>query len=396
MTRKQFLSPETWRNPTTSELTSFLEDRTEHNKPVGSIFGFEKILDPYFCYRYFYARFGPPNGMLTFLRKPNDSDNLYHWDWLIKAGDGDIYVVGAGRHVHVMTSLPRVGPKTWLAWGQNLKKSTGRHRVEIGRVSDLFEKWLVLPNRYARLADVAAVHYERLQSYAENLNNWPPKRSSERGLKAYQKFIQRKAAEIDETYSAALSLDLITPVLAEAYINLLIFICANEETRGSDRRMSSFIRQNVDLKVLDLHLRCRGFIEPVEEGSAEFKMFKRIMDRRNDIVHSNINPSRDAVETVYFDKFTPLFAEGVEELASYFKQEEKLIDVSGVMQRYVELHSFFIYIRDRMESSYRTAFELVLESATFGYDQKRNKTGVLFPNYVAAGMMPMRFGSDYV
>ena len=44
-------------------------------------------------YCYLGARFGAPNGLQNFLRK-DDSDNLIHWEWCLRCGEGWITIQG--------------------------------------------------------------------------------------------------------------------------------------------------------------------------------------------------------------------------------------------------------------------------------------------------------------
>ena len=66
----------------------------------------QKSISPFDAYTYLFARFGEPNGMMTFLAK-NDSDNLFHWDYYLKAGEKNLGLLGQPRKCTfiLMTSL---------------------------------------------------------------------------------------------------------------------------------------------------------------------------------------------------------------------------------------------------------------------------------------------------
>ncbi len=49
-----------------------------------------------------------------------------------------------------------------------------------------------------------------------------------------------------------------TPVLAEAFINLVIFIMRKDELKRNQRQYDEYIRQQIDTRVFDLHLKCNG------------------------------------------------------------------------------------------------------------------------------------------
>src|SRR3546814_14611630 len=89
-----YLDPTTWRAFTTEEMSAYLAElgskkgakkrggRKGGNRPVLVL---QKTISPFDAYTYLHARFGAPNGLQTFLAR-NDSDNLFHWAYYLKAG----------------------------------------------------------------------------------------------------------------------------------------------------------------------------------------------------------------------------------------------------------------------------------------------------------------------
>src|SRR3546814_17075503 len=93
------------------------------NRPVLVL---QKTISPFDAYTYLHARFGAPNGLQTFLAR-NDSDNLFHWDYYLKAGDAILQFICATDEVH-RTEERRVGKAcvgTGILgrWGDYLKKT---------------------------------------------------------------------------------------------------------------------------------------------------------------------------------------------------------------------------------------------------------------------------------
>jgi len=91
-----------WRIPTKEELAAFMDlDARERRKP--SVLAVRHHLSPLDVYCYLKGRFGEPNGFQNFLRR-DTSDNLIHWDFILKAGDEDVYICGMSREVHFIVS----------------------------------------------------------------------------------------------------------------------------------------------------------------------------------------------------------------------------------------------------------------------------------------------------
>lgn len=114
--------PEKWEKPTPDEMSGFMnQPKATKGKPTGSILVFRKHLSPLAVYKYLIARFGPPYGFQTFAKRQGDSDNLIHWDYLIKAGPNMLWIQGGNRDVHVHVVGKIMKPKDWVEFANALK-----------------------------------------------------------------------------------------------------------------------------------------------------------------------------------------------------------------------------------------------------------------------------------
>lgn len=249
-----------------------------------------------------------------------------------------------------------------------------------------------MSNRFAMIADACAGFHDVLTDELDEPDFTPHKRTSEAGGRRYQRQIRQLGQRADRLFSASLSLDLMTPVLAEAFINLLIFTMRKDELKRNPRQYDQYIRQQIDTRVFDLHLKCNQFTSGVNPDNEDYKAFKKVMDRRNHYLHGNIDPARDGIETVYFDKFTPLFEKGADSILELFRNRDAVFDVPGVLNRYHDVHSFFQYVLGLIEKPSRAEIEMLMDDSTIGYDAARKKTGRLFPSHEV--MMLMRLGYD--
>lgn len=119
--------PENWKAPNKDQLLAFVDGGKDNSHlGKGSWLVFRRHLSPLAVYKYLVARFGPPNGFQTFIKKQNDSDNLFHWDFVIVAGDSRIWFLGGNRDVHVAISNKKMKPTEWVKFARNLKADFGR------------------------------------------------------------------------------------------------------------------------------------------------------------------------------------------------------------------------------------------------------------------------------
>ncbi|MEX0284064.1 MAG: hypothetical protein AB3N23_05590 [Paracoccaceae bacterium] len=386
--------PEHWEKPSPREMLDFMDRLKTPEKPTGSMLVFRKQLSPLTVYKYLVARFGQPYGFQTMAKKTNDSDNLFHWDYLLKAGDTWIHIQGGNRDVHVAVFGKPMSTKKWVKFARALKGDFGRCGREMAAVDATFEKWVIVSNRFALIADTCAGFHAVLTDEKDAPDFAPGKRRSEAGTKRYYKHIEKVGKRADRVFSASLSLDLITPVLAEAFINLIIFMSRKDELKRNPRQYDHYVRQPIDTRVFDLHLKCKHFTAGVDPNCDEYKDFKRVMDRRNHNLHGNIDPSKDAIETVYFDKFTPLYERGADPILELFKNKEAVFDVAGVLARYHDVHTFLRYVLGLLKEKPRAEIELIMEESTFGYDISRERVGRLFPSHEVMMVMPLKYDDE--
>jgi hypothetical protein len=107
-----------------------------------------------------------------------------------------------------------------------------------------------------------------------------------------------------EAASICDSLQMIAPVMDEAAINFLMLVLAKTEVRNDRRLYEDFSRRNIDVRIKSPHLCCDGFAKPIAGSEEPFKAFLRLMNRRNDSLHGNIDPNRNTGEEIYFDHRT--------------------------------------------------------------------------------------------
>ena len=384
-------TPDKWEKPEPGEMTGYIKNRpkAKEGEPIGSILVFRKHLSPLAVYKYLVSRFGPPYGFQTFVKKRNDSDNLVHWDYMIKAGSNMIWIQGGNRDVQVQIDGKIMSPEDWVQFATALKGDFGRCSAGMAKVGATLEKWSIVSNRFMMIADTCAGLHETLTDEGAAPDYIPHKRNTEEGMQRYYAQIKEVGERANRVFSASLSLDLITPVLAEAFVNMVIFLAQKDELKQNQRQYDHYIRQPIDTRVFDLHLKCKGFTRGIDQNSDEYKAFASVMNRRNYQLHGNIDPVKDAIETVFFDKFTPLYEKGADPILELFKKKEQVFDIPGVLARYNDVHAFFHYVLGLMEKRSREETEMLMSDGTFGYDASRKRPGLLFASHEVMMLMPL-------
>lgn len=355
---------EAWRAFTKHEMIDHLEkigDRSPKQDGVAPIFGsvlaVRQHLSPVDMFCYLKARFGEPNGFQNFLRR-DDSDNWIHWDFNLKAGSEEVYVCGTYREVHFMLS-ERLTDNDWKDFILKVKSDYARVGKEKSAVLNSLEKWAIFPNKFVEIAAVCSeLHGEIVDSIRKHSPyKFPALSSNESEQKNIaEKQRNRLSRHYHSLYRNCLELSLVTPVLAEAFINMTILILCKKEVRENVRQFEAFIRSQIDAKIFDLAYKCEGFTKRVEPNAPSYKNFKRVMDKRNHSIHGNIDPEREKIEIVYFEGKRPLFKEPGDHITKHFESLVRQHDPEGVVKDYEDTYEFLCSIAACLESSLQKNF----------------------------------------
>ena len=334
-TAPKCLDVQSWRLPTKEETIGWLESKKpgSEKRPRPAALMVRQHLTPVDVYCYLKARFGEPNGFQNWLRR-DSSDNYIHWDYFLKADGQDVYLCGMSREVHFVLS-EKMTDEDWRDLVLAIKADYGRVGKEKSAALKSLEHWVTFPNKFVEIADICAeLHAEIVDNMGGYRSYKTPsyrnKKTSAQGVKLAKQLTMRSA----KLYRHCLELSLLTPVLAEAFINMIILILCKQEIRRNKRQFDEFIRAQIDVKLFDLSYKCEGFAKSIDQTSEDFKAFKRIMDKRNNAIHGNCDPERERLESVYFDGKRPLFADPGDHIGKLLETLERQHDPATVVKDY--------------------------------------------------------------
>lgn len=337
---------------------------------------------PVDLYAYLRARFGEPNGIQSILRR-DDSDNWIHWDFNIKAGDADVYVAGASREIHFQLQEDLTDIQ-WQALILGLQKEFARLGRVKSEMTRTFEKFVVFQNKYVALANICAELHERIVDSPPFVPFRPrklTKRQPERALAPLKEAGQRA----QRLYGACVQLALLTPVLAEAYINMFALVLRHPNLRADLDSYQSFVREHIPDRIRRLHEVCFG-MRAVDTTTKAFGQFMTIMNKRNFNVHGNVAPEREALETVYFEGTRPLFATPGHHLGQFFADLERTHSPTTVLHDYEAVHGFLHQLTTYLQENAAFFFEQVINDPFPGYEVRQRRVTRILPDTVMMAM----------
>lgn len=345
-------------------------------------------LRPVDVYAYLRARFGRPNGFQNFLRR-DDSDNWIHWDFNIKAGDVDVYIAGTSREIHFQLH-DDLTDRQWQALILGLKGEFARIGREKSEMTRTFEKFVVFQNKYVSLANVCAELHERIVD-SPPFTPFKPRRPSKKNPE-YAVAPLRKAGErAERLYGACVQLALLTPVLAEAYINMFALILRRPELRADWDGYQAFVREYIPDRIGRLHEVCHG-MRQVDTTTEAFGQFMTVMNKRNFNIHGNVAPEREALETVYFEGKRPLFSSAGHHVGQFFADLERMHDPATVLHDYEAVHGFLHELTTYLEEYAAYFLDQVIDDPFPGYEVRARRVTKILPNHV---MVAMALGLRY-
>lgn len=334
---------------------------------------------PVDLYTYLYARFGPPNGFGMTLKSPT-SDNLLHWHWTLQYEDRIIEFMG-----HTLTAQvaaegsgdPSSEDVERLV--NSLRADFTNHREGMSTERKRLECWTVFINPHCRIQRVVERFTERLQELDIRNVQLPRMPRSDEEMRLFPERMETCIKVYSEALGLCTSLRMLAPVLAESFVNLVIFVLVHPSTREDSRLYDSLFRQDVDVRVRALHLTCSGFKKPVHVKDDRFKAFQKLMLHRNDFLHGNIVPEKLAYREVYFDGMIPLPKkyENMAELAlvhslKHVEPETALADIAVVA-------GLSALVLEAMHETHARVVQHFMRTLDPGWRKDEKRAGVLFP-----------------
>lgn len=366
--------------------------------PTGSMATVDDRISPLDLYVYLNARFGKPNGIQMLFKSPS-SDNFIHWHYTFLAGKSQVEVMAMTTRLEIHVSDdPSVTREQWDQLIHAIKADIGNFGRQASEVRKRLEKWTLFVNPYARLRRVGEAWRERLQQLADTGLPLPaepdalpslqlPGESSKSRMARHEDEFKASAAAYTEALQLGVGLRLVAPVVAEAFVNLLIFLTGKDDIKNDTRLYDSVIRQPIDVRVKALHLHCRGFAEPVRDSDEQFKRFHSLMNSRNDTVHGNVDPKRLAFGTVFFEDTTPLPPTCEKLSENVLKNSLKHVEPETALDDFKTVCDFIDFLMTKLEEPVRPQVEMVSQTRDLGWREDTKRVGVLFSNWVAEGYM---------
>ncbi len=177
------------------------ELKKENRSPRVSCLVLRNEIPPSDLYCYLYARFGRPNGPQNFLRN-DSSDNLVHWEWMLRAGAGWILFQGMNFRTTVMLlDVPEVSQADMSDLAAQIKADFEGHGKHMAQLRKSLEDWTEFVNPYQRIRSSVSSLLRELKAL-----NLQPENEAIPDITSAQQALGTDWSEISARYSKGLGL----------------------------------------------------------------------------------------------------------------------------------------------------------------------------------------------
>lgn len=387
--KAELLDVQSWRKSEPSDELRYLEWYKKHDVPGETSWWMsDGGVRPSDLYCYLKARFGPPMGLLTLLRRP-DSSELFHWHFHVSIGDGRFEAISSNRGIELrVVSAEALGPEDQRDLLDRIKADFGRVGADMARVRAKLEPWTMFINPFARLNRLVGQYYDELLDL-ENSGE-PPRPPSDvipssRDVREFHAAMEKWTEGLRRASHLALALQLTTPVLGEAFVNLTILLLANSDLRTDRRLYDARIRDQIDVRLRGLHQICRGFRQALDPEAEEFKQFHSIMNQRNDLLHGNVDPLTHRFDEIYFEGTVPIFKEDDVFLTRFPRLANESLRPGTALDAVEWVSAFVLYVLECLDDDHHELVLRCLNEEALGWREDKGRVGVLFPDAISIG-----------
>lgn len=350
----------------------------------GMVWEIGNELLPVDIYCYLHAKYGAPNGLQNFLRS-DDSDNLIHWEWAFATEDGIILVQGHNfrSEVHLIGDFKDKGHETSHLI-QQFKSDFPAHGKKMKEVRTGLEKWTKFVNPYKRIKSAVDQHFQKLRELNLDLvaDRIPQPQAAEE-FSAFQERWKSTAEKYDHAIGLAFGIRSMLPVLAESFVNLLLFVLGKPEIKSNSRLFQDTVRRPIDVRVQTLHLNCDHFSKPIDYTAPPCKTFHTLMNERNDLLHGNVEPNKLAFGEVFFNGKVPIFTTYESFWDRSFGVSVQTMRIESLESDYQTIISFVDYLLDCLDPRVRKEVEMIASKTQLGFNNATSRIGILFSDHVS-------------
>lgn len=335
-------------------------------------------IKPADLYCYLYARFGPPNGMQNFLRGDH-SDNLIHWEWALRSQERIILIQGQNFRTEIWLSGKEQSPEARETLISALRGTFATYGSEMGKVRNALEHWIEFVNPYQRIRRSIEILTKELEALdvGEDLKDKKDLRDYE-SPQAWAEDWKRQAGKFSQATGLCFGIRSMLPVMAEAFVNLLLYMLMKPVLKKDDRLRKNLIRQPIDVRIKSLSHNCMGFKTDVDYSDDACRRYHSLVNERNDLLHGNVVVDKLKFNEIYFNGRVPVFHSYSTMWDRAFGVAQESVGLELLKQERETVENLIEYIISCLDDGKREQVQIFSERHELGICLDDGRLGVLF------------------
>lgn len=332
-------------------------------------------------YCYLSARFGSPNGMLTMM-KEDDSDQLFHWDWVLKSGETYVMIQGMSYRTEVHIATDQILTEhDRLEFIQHIKSNFASVGKEMSVVRTNLENWLEFVNPYQRIrrtiyrlkGDLDELKIDSEPDQIKDMSDYD-------SVEEYSAAWEAQSVRYSRAFGLCFGIRSMLPIMAESYVNLLLYILMKPELKSDERLRESKFRQQIDVRIKSLSFDCNGFSNAIDYSHQSCKNYHSLVNERNDLLHGNVVIDKLKFNDIYFDGNTPIFKRYLTMWERAFVVEQNAVGLDKVNSELSIVEDLITYLNSCLDEKIRDSVLKMVAKYDLGIRTDNGGLGILFPD----------------
>ncbi|MDQ2070909.1 hypothetical protein [Natronospira bacteriovora] len=329
-------------------------------------------------YCYLYGRFGPPNGIQNILRGDH-SENLIHWEWALEAQGRIVLVQGHNFRTEIWVSGEELPPAAIDQLVEGIKATFPKYGQAMGRIRRALEHWVEFINPYHRIrrsvecliSELDALDVAAQTSQLGGVGDYE-------STKEWSKEWQRQAEIITKATGLCFGVRSMLPVMAEAFVNLLMYLLMKPALKRDDRLRENLIRQPIDVRIKSLSHNCVGFQSDVDYSHDSCRRYHSLVNERNDLLHGNVVIEKLKFNELYFNGRVPVFDSYASMWERAFGVSKKSVGLDLFHDERQIVEDFIEYVISCLEEKKQEEVRVFCACRDLGMSVDDGHLGILF------------------
>ncbi len=332
-------------------------------------------IKPVDLYCYLYARFGPPNGVQNFLRG-DTSENLIHWEWSLHAQGRIVFIQGHNFRTEILVSGGPLEVEELGLFVTAIKDTFPEHGRSMGLVRKALEHWVEFVNPYQRIRH----SIESLTKELDALDIGEPLKDLRdyESAAAWSDAWKAQGSKISRAIGLCFGIRSMLPVMAEAFVNLLLYWLMKKSLKKDDRLRENIIRQPIDIRIKSLSHNCVGFSTEVDYANDACRQYHSLVNERNDLLHGNVVIDKLKFNELFFNGKVPVFQSYLSMSDRAFGVAQRSVGIDLVKKEREAVEKLIKYITSCLTEQKQKEIRFVSECRELGFNLDDGRLGVLF------------------